>query len=498
MHNKVLSLTVILIPVLILLSGNFALAIGSQANELLHKAKANLNSGNLKAAEIYCKRALEIEPNASEIIDFNSLLKYRIEEHVKDLEKKAFFAMEEKDLPRAEKLYQEILIFQPDNPQALAQMGAIKNIKDKIEEYRKQGVVVPASTGRAFDLSAYSAISNYNRAIAFFHKGERGKAIELLNEILAKEPNHSTAFKLKEEVERVEELAKIIEKAENSLLSESMEKVIQSVTELLEKDPAQIHYYLMRAKAYMKTQQYSNARQDLLKYYSYTKDEENVFPLMAEISSIEGNNLAAIGFIFNKKLQTHNKNIFWIIKNYFYAYFWQNLFLIVVLFCMLPFAIFYTWQTGENLFLKFSIGNLKKFIKCLSYIFLGKVDKCLKELTDVARNLNYPWLNYFTGLTLLDNSELLKAQRFLKFSLSDISLKARGHYFHGIVSKLLNQNIYEEDFEQSVLYSLDEYPINIWRPKFIRRIENRLLKHYEVPDNDSLESMAHKLLSRLE
>lgn len=497
MHNKVLNLKIILTPVLILLSANFALAISSQANELLRKAKANLNSGNLKAAEIYCNRALEMEPVASEIIDFRNLLQQRIFEHVKDLEKKAFFAMEEKDLPRAEKLYQEILIFQPDNSQALAQMKVIKNVKDKIEEYRKQGVVVSASTGRAFDLNAYSAISNYNRAIAFFHKGERKKALELLNEILEREPSHSAAFKLKEEVERVEELARIIERAERSFLSESMEKVIQSLTELLQKDSTQVHYYLMRAKAYIKTQQYSNARQDLLKYYSYMKDEENVFPLMAEISVIERNNLAALGFILSKKIKNHDKSFFWIIKNYFYAYFWQNLFLIVVLFCMLPFTVFYTWQTGENLFLKFSIGNLKKFIKCLFYISFGKVDKCLKELIEVTRNLNYPWLNYFTGLTLLENSDLLKAQRFLKFSLSDVSLKARGHYFHGIVSKLLNQNVYEEDFEQSILYSLDEPPLNLWRPKFIRQIENRLLNHYEVPDNDSLESMAHKLLNRL-
>ena len=79
--------------------------------------------------------------------------------------------------------------------------------------------------------------------------------------------------------------------------------------------------------------------------------------------------------------------------------------------------------------------------------------------------------------------------------MSNKKLKARASYFHGITSKLLKQNAYEDDFEESVLASLDDIPVSIWRPWFLKRIEERLINRFSDKDNDSLESMAYKLLN---
>jgi hypothetical protein len=42
---------------------------------------------------------------------------------------------------------------------------------------------------------------------------------------------------------------------------------------------------------------------------------------------------------------------------------------------------------------------------------------------------------------------------------------------------------------------LDDIPVSIWRPWFLKRIEERLINRFSDKDNDSLESMAYKLLN---
>lgn len=485
----------ITLSMLLALAGTPSYAINAQANEFLRKARVQITAGNLKAAETYYKQAQKIDPDATEIQSFGLSLTDQINLHVEELIKQAFFAMQKKDIPRAQQLYREVLIFQPDHPEANTQLQEIEKITKQLNEYRKQGIVIQTSGGKtSYDLGAYSSVSYYQRALAFFNSGEYEKALKLLNEILEKEPNHRMALELKDEVERVYELAQMIEKAEKSMKGQSMELVIKTVTELLQKDPNQNQYYLMRAKAYMAIAQYTSAKQDYLTYYNHTKNREVTFPLLAEACSGEGSNLWALGFAYDKKQKEYTKPFGFLFYNYFHAYYWLNLLILAFIIIGLPVASVYTWQIGENLFTKFSIAYLTKTIKCIFCIMSGNIDKCLKDLVDIARDLNYSWLNYLTGLALMDNNELLKAQRFFKFSITDRNLRARGHYFHGLTGRVLQQSSYDYDFEQSILTILDDRPDNPWRPWFLKRIENHLLSRYEIPDNDSLESMAHKLL----
>ena len=467
-------------------------ALSMQANENLRKARNYLNIKNYKAAEDYFLRAKEESGEEAEIKEFEENLYKKINEHVESLSKKAFIYMQEKNLPKASEVYREILIYRPDDKEALAQLDSIKKINTEIKEYRKQGIAVDASTGRSYDLNKYSAISAYNTAYALFNKGEFKKALDILNMILEKEPDYGTALQLKEEVERVYELKQIIDKAESSFKSQSMDRVINAVTELLNKAPNQFHYYLMRAKAYFNTRHYSEAIKDLLTYFAYTNDKEKVFPIMAEACSKSGKYLMGIGFAKG----TNTNSISFFIKNYFLGYYWENILILIFIFVGIPLGLFFIWQTGDNLFIKkFTLANLFKLFKCFVFASLDKNEKCLKDLLDVSRSLNYPWLNYFTGLVLLENNDLIKAQRFFKFSMGKKALKPRACYFHGITSRLLKEMAFEADFEESVLTSLDDLPLNIWRPWFFKKLEERLLNRFAIKDNDSLESMAYKLLN---
>lgn len=485
---------IIALLVLLLSAAMPVFALKPQASEYLRKARGQFNIGNYQAAVSYLKQAQNLDPNAPELQNFNETLINKINQHIEELSKQAFFAMQSKDVPKAQQFYQEILVFQPDNAEANTQLKEIEKINKQLKEYRKQGIVVKNSSGVSYDLNAYSAVSYYQRSVAFYNKGEYQKALQFLNDILAKEPGHHKALELKEEVEHVFEISQMINEAEKSMKSQSMEQVIKSVTELLAKDPGQARYYLMRAKAYMSLARYQSAKDDYLTYYSYTQDRDGAFPLLAEACSKGNMNLLALGFAYDKNKNKYNKGFGFIISNYFHGYYWLNMVLIVMLLAGLPVAFIYTWQIGEALFVKFTISYLLKSIKCICFISLGKLDKCLADLVDIARDLNYPWLNYLTGLALLDNNEMLKAQRFFKFSITDRNLRARGHYFHGLIGRVLKQDSYEYDFEQTILTTLDDQPYNPWRPWFLKKVENHLLSRYEIPDNDSLESMAHKLL----
>ncbi len=485
--------TIICISFVLIACSLFALSM--QATEYLKKAKNYLNSGNYKAAEDFYLRAKSLESEDSEIKQFGELLNKKIEEYVQKLSQKAFVYMQEKNLPKASVYYKEILMFRPDDKEALSQLDEIKRINEEIKEYRKQGIAVDVASGRGYDLSKYSAISSYNSAYALFKKGEYKKALDILNMILEKEPDYRSALTLKEEVESVYELKQMIDKAESSFKSQSMDSVINAVSELLNKAPEQYQYYLMRAKAYFLTKRYNNAYKDLLTYYSYTQEKKDVFPLMADTCSESKKNLLALGFAYDKTSKSYYKSYSFIIKNYFFAYYWENIILLITLFVILPVTLFYAKQTIENLLKHFSLRNIFKAIKCSFYAITDKNEKCLKELLELSREINNPWMNYYTGLVLLENNDLIKAQRFFKFSMGRKAYKPRAAYFHGITSKLLKEKAYEVDFEESVLASLDNTPINIWRPWFLRKLEERLINRFSTKDDDSLESMSYKLLN---
>ena len=487
---------IIVVSMVFITSNLFALSV--EAKEYLRKARNYLTIQNYKAAEDYFLRAKEESSEEAEIKEFEEILYKQIDEYVQNLSKKAFVFMQQKNLPKASEFYREILLFRPDDKESIEKLDEIKKINAEIREYKKQGIAVDASTGRSYDLNKYSAISSYNTAYALFNKGELEKALSILNMILAKEPDYGSALELKEEVERVYELKKMIDKAESSFKSQSMDKVINAVTELLKKAPNQFHYYLMRAKAYLVTGHYSDAIHDFLIYYAYSKEGANVFPLLAEACSRNGNNLEAIGFSYDKNSRTYTKSYGFILKNYFYAYYWENLLILALIFIMIPTACYYVMQAGENLFTKkFTISNLMKLFKCFIYVALDKSERCLDDLLDVSTNLNYSWLNYYMGLVLLENNDFRKAQRFFKFTMGNKKLKARASYFHGLTSRLLKEMAFEADFEDSVLASLDDLPVNIWRPWFLKKIEERLLNRFAVKDDDSLESMAYKLLNSI-
>ena len=485
------------ILLILFLGPNQIFAISPQADNALRKARAYLDDGNIRLASQFYRKAKNLDSEASEVILFGKTLENKMEEYIQELSKKAFVLMQQKDFSQAEVLYREILLYDPNHSESLDCLKQIKETKTKIKEYNKQGIAVDSSTGKQFDLDQYSAISEYNRAYVLFNKGERKKALVILNEILEKDPFFSSALKLKEEIVRILELEELIEKAESSFHSESLDSVVEAVTELLSKAPDKYEFYLLRARAYIKKKDYVKAEKDLFSYYKFTNNKEISFSLLSDCYALNGKNLMALAFAYDNKLKEYTKPFMFIVKNYFYSYFWENILLLVALIVMLPITIVYTWQIAENLFSRLSVKDLFKTLKCFFLIATDQINGNLKDLMEISRHLNYPWTNYFFGLVFLDNNDLVKAQRFFKFATSSKRFKGRAYYFHGVTCKLLKQKAYESDFEEATLALLDNVPLNIWRPKIMKKLEERLMNRFSVPDNDSLESMSYKLLNSI-
>jgi tetratricopeptide (TPR) repeat protein len=469
-------------------------AISPQGKEYLRKAKVFFTDGDLRMARDYLQRAIKLDPNDPDIAAMSVDLQKKIDEQVKSLRQRADFFVDAKNLPEAEKLYGEVLILASNDEHALAKLKEIKGTYEQIEEYRNQGIEVNATTGRSHDLDLYSAVSLINRARGFFSQGERAKALELVEQVLKREAGYKPALDLKEKILYINQLEAFVEKAETAFLEGRMRETVEALNSLIKDMPDRHEFLLMRAKANLRLKNHQAAVKDLWKYFHFKPEKDVVFPLLCEGYYGTEDYLLAYALATDPQSDEPYKPFGFRLRCHIYA-FPQHYIVFAAILALMPFALYFVWVSAEAIFVeKFSIGSLRLAFSCIFTIIFKSPEECLGDLIVVARDLNNAWVNYLTGITLFKVGQIEGAQRFLAYSFTSEAIRPRAYYFFGLTRKLLKHNLYEHDFEESVLSGLAQKRTG-WHPEFIRRIERDLLISYSKDKSDeTFEGMAFKLV----
>ncbi len=471
-----------------------AYAISSQGGEYLRKARVFLASENYSMARGYLQRASKFDPDDPDIETVSLQIEKEIAVLVKELRQRADFFLDAKNLPEAQKLYSEVLTLQSEDEHAKTRLQEIAGTYEKIDEFKNQGIDIQNSTGRSHDLDMYSAVSLMNRARGFFAQGDRVNALDMVDKVLGREPGYKPAVELKDRILHINHLESFIEKAETAFLEGRMRETVDSLNALIKEMPDRHEFLLMRAKSHLKLRNFQEARADLWKYYKHRPEVATIYPLLSEAYYGSSDFLYAYAFSFDPQTQEAIKPFGFRFRCHVYAFPGYYGFIAVML-AMLPFACYFTWNAAESIFVdKFSIGSLGLAISCIFTIIFKTPEHCLGNLIVVARDLNIAWVNYLTGITLLKVGQIEGAQRFLAYSFSSESIRPRAYYFFGLTRKLLKHNLYELDFEESVLSGLSQHKSG-WHPNFVKQIERGLLLSYSKDKSEeTFEGMAYKLV----
>lgn len=469
------------------------MAYSSQAREYLRRAEVFLKNENLVQARNFLQRAEKIDAKDAKVIEFAKKLQKVLAERTERLRHEVDFFLSAKNMPEAEKLLREMLALAPENEFAIEKMRYVSSTHRQIEEYKMHGVKVDVSTGRAYDLDHYSAISYLDRAWGFFDRGDRVKAMEMLDKIFEREPDYKPALELKARIERINEIEDFVEKAETAFLEGRMLETVQALNVLIADSPERIEYLLMRGKANLKLKAYDDALADFWKYYRVNPDNATLFPLFTDCYYGRRDYLLALAFSRDPQSGEAYQTLGYRFECHFRAYFFAYMLLVFFL-ILIPVALYYAWKAGEELLMRFSLGSAWTFSKCLVVIIIKSPLDCLGDLIGVARDLNVPWLNYLVGICLFHIGQIEGAQRFLSYSLTSDSLRARAYYFVGLARKNLAYQAYENDFEEAVLSALGRQSAG-WHPGFMKQVERNLLMSYsKVKDNQTFEGMAYALI----
>lgn len=468
-------------------------AANPQALEYLRRARVSHKAQRLSTARDFLQRAMQLDPDASEIKEFEALLKKEIAEKIRELNQRAQFFLEAQNIPEAQNLLNEVITLDSGNEFALSRMNEIREIKQKIEEYQNNGIVVDVSTGRGHDLNLYSAISYLNRARGFFAQGDRAKALELVNEVLGREPNYKPALELKEQIEHINQLENFLERTQTAFLEGRMRETVEALDKLIYQTPDRFEFYLMRAKAHLALKNFSLAEQDLWKFFSYSPSADQVYPLLTEAYFGQEKYLHALGFSMDRETGKEFRDYYFRLRCRLKQYPLQISMLVISLFSILL-AGWFAWKHYNELQKRLPLGTTRLGLKCAATTLLKSPSACLGELVVLARDVNIPWLNYLAGICLFKAGQIEGAQRFLMYSLGDTGLRVRAGYFTGLTRKILKQRIQEADFEEAVLAGLGQTQKS-WHPRFIKQIERELIIKYSKENSlETFEGMAYKLV----
>ncbi|MGM0600638.1 MAG: tetratricopeptide repeat protein [Candidatus Rifleibacteriota bacterium] len=468
------------------------MALSSQAREYLRKAEVFFERGVLKNARDNYRRAKKIAPESDEIKEFGNKLKVALNEKEEELRKRIEFYLQAKNIEEAEKKVRELLVLSSDNSFARQKLEHINSVKEKVQEYKNKGITVVPGMGRSYDVEFYSAVSLLARAQGHFDNGKREKALELVNQVLEREPGLKAALKLKKEIQQINELQRVVKTASDAFKEGEMRRAVIALNNLVNRFPGKGEYLLLRARAYIKLEKYKEAEKDLWKYYrNFETKPEVIYPLMAEIYYGLGKYGLALGFC------SHGDEIFKDRGFRFSCYvnFYRFEFsLLVVLSIVLTFSFYFAYRNFESLTSRFPPGEFTSGLKLAWAFFFKSPESYLPLLVDLARGLNTPWLNYFAAICLFKAEQLDGAQRFFAYSFSNDSVAGRAYYFFGLTRKMLKQRLANHDFEESVLSMLGR-PQKGWYPDFVREVERQLIGKFSGhPEKESYEFMALELV----
>jgi tetratricopeptide (TPR) repeat protein len=479
-----------------LTSTGFAHSSHKEAARLLTQAKEYFANKDFRMARDLLLRAKELNKFHPGLSELEQEMMPEIQEITETLKMRASFFLQANNIEEARKVYIEVLTYIHDDEDAIRGLENIEAIKEKIESYKKQGIVVDSDTGRSFDVELYSTISYINRARAFYAQGNYEKAKEFVKQILEREPTYGPALELNEKIFFVERLQKNIDLAETAFLKGNLSEAVMELNELIKSSPGKLDYYLMRGKAQIRLERYNEGIDDLLLFYKKDKDPDKVFPYLSEAFYNTERYVLALAFSKHPNTQKAYKHWYFLlmsnIKGYPICYF-----LLIGTILALPFMFYYLFYAIETVFMRFSLGTFNKFIKVFINLTFFEPQNVIKDLTTVARDLNNPWFYYLTGIVLLKEGELEGAQRFLAFCLKRQNVKSRAYFFYGLIRKHLKNTSYPLDFEESLISGLNYLSLG-WHPFFMKKIERSILDSYSYErSGNSYEDLAFKLMNHI-
>ena len=467
-----------------------AWGITSQAREYLRKAKKFLAMGDLVSARDFSERARKIDPEAEQISAFEKKLKLQLDKKIEELKRRGDFHISAKELNKAQICFQQILVFDPENRYSMQKITEINKVIEKIQDYERQGIQIDVKTGRGQDVDFYSAVSLLNQAKALFSQGKRDKALELIEQVLEREPGYKPAKALKKEIQTINKLETFINKAEENFKLGKMRAAIDLLDKLILKSPEKIEFLLMRAKANIKIENYKNARADLWKYYKLRGEGfEDISALFATIYYGLEKYKKAYAFSFNPETGKAYKPLgfrYSCITGAYPLWVYSSYLFLIAFFV----STYYTWKTFGELWERFPAGIFYDAVSCAKTVLIRGPLACLEPLIVIAKNLNVAWLNYLVGISLLSIGQLMEAQRFLTYSVPEKSLAVRAHFFLGLIRKKQNQSLFNNDFEEALIASTENNG-KCWYPLFLKRLEKKVLLDYSnIKESSSVEGLA--------
>ncbi len=470
-------------------------SISSQANEYLRKARVFFSRGSLIEARDYYLRARKIEPESADIQQAGQEIETAIKKKTDELQRQAEFFLNAKNVPEAEKILKQLLVLSPDNGFGKEKLAEVRKINEQIDEYLNKGIVVDPSSGRSHDIDLYSAISLLNRARGFYDNGDRVKALELVEQVLKREPGNKIALELKDKILHVNRIQEFIDSAETAFQQGKMRDSIDSLNRLIQELPDRHEFLLLRAKAHLKLNQHQEAKRDFWAYFAIYPDQRKVlFPYFSELYYDMNRYDLAMGFAKDSQTGENYQTLSFQYHSMFRFYVFEYIVLMVVM-LVIPVIIYIAYCRFDHLVTRFPPGKFNLGTQLLLSMLISGPEKYLPLLIEVARSLNTPWLNYYAGICLFRVGQIEGAQRFLAYSFSNGYIAGRAYYFFGLTRKLLGQENSEHDFDASIVASMAKNTRG-WHPKFMKRIEREILSGYsKVQDLETYEGMAWHLVA---
>ncbi|HEY9071612.1 MAG TPA: tetratricopeptide repeat protein [Candidatus Ozemobacteraceae bacterium] len=478
----------------------FAAAPAPQAvRQWLEKARFFYEGGNLNAARAQLEQARAVAPDHPEVLELLKRLEAARTKRVEEALRAARFYQEANNLPEADKAYSAILAIDPANTTARKALDALQKVRDAVEKYRETGIQVAPSSGRAFDVEAYSAVSSLLRAQAAFNRGDLETADKLVGAIVERDPSHSQALELQSRIRQLRHINGLFTSLDQEFGVGDYFAAVTALDGLLKEFPDRHDLQVKRGIALQKLGRHAEAIRDLEPLLATTTWLAQILPALSSAYEAAGNPLRASALAAGTDVSGpvcpwhHRMVLVW--KAYPVS---GSLLLFGGLCCIA--ALGWLLFQIDRLIERFSPQSTLRLFHCFLFAFFrGLDDRHSDDWKSLAFRFRLPWISYVYGLLLFRQGDLPAAQEPLQKALESPSLAPRALYFLGILRKQLGQSIANHDLEQSLLAALrgSNAPLI---PPFLSEIEHELIDRHtpaEMPRHGSIEDLSHQAAREL-
>lgn len=445
-----------------------------QIPRILDKANFYLQNGNALSAKDYLSRAKAIDPNDSEVVNFEQRLQRYIDGKVAEHLRQGDFYSSNKQVPQAIEQYNLALRYCPGHPEVTERLRKLIEIKTKVRNLKESGVVVAPSSGRSYDLDAYSSVSEMMKAKAAFNNGDYQRAMELIDQILSHDPNYKEASDLRKEIVKRQEFRDLVTGASTKTSSGNFQQAEEYYTRLIELQPEKVELLINRGKARIRLGKFAEGLDDFgAAFRKKGKLEDMRHDMVTGLVGMK-EFPQALGLAGSHKNNPAVEPLSFRIWCYWKSYrvscslFFLNLLLLIGSIVWVSHNLGALMEKGRYILIKEGVICL---IRCIS----GPPEAQVEKLRHVSRQLNHPWFHYFSGLLLISLDRLDQAQEHLQGAIASVSLAPRAYFFLGLVRSRLNQKLSQHDFEQTLILGMKEHPMP-WIPRFVGDFERKIFE----------------------